>query len=141
MVDLKIVIHSEKAIVDLRKLEAVIPDYNEIAVKRAAEYLRFVVQKYFLRGPRPQILDVRTARLVNSVDTETERTGADTRAWVGTNARSDTGYNYPAYWEYDGSKHGGPRPFLAPAVERFREKWIDVWLKSLKQQVERFIAT
>jgi hypothetical protein len=139
MVELKITVYDARAKADLAELKYHISDYNEIAMKRAVEYVRGVVQKNFLRGPRPEKLNVRTARLINSVDTQTERMGDDTRAWIGTNARSDTGFNYPSYWEYDGSKHGGPRPFLRPAVEEYRERWTDVWLKSLKQQIEKFI--
>ena len=140
MVELKIRIIDARAKADLAELKYHIADYNEIAMKRAVEYVRGVVQKDFLRGPRPEKLNVRTARLINSVDTETIREGDDTRAFIGTNAKSDSGYNYPAYWEYDGSKHGGPRPFLRPAVEEYRQKWTDVWVKSLKQQIEKFIA-
>lgn len=141
MVEFKIVVHDEKAIADLSKLGEMLPDWNEIGIKRAAEFVRGVVQKYYLRGPRPEKLGVRTARLINSVDTETKREGRDTRAWVGTNAKSDSGYNYPAYWEYDGSKHGGPRPFLRPAVEEHQKQWIEVWRKGIEVQLNKYVKT
>jgi hypothetical protein len=140
MVELKIRVIDARAKADLAELKYHISDYNEKALMRAAEYVRGVVQKDFLRGPRPEKLNVRTARLINSIQAETEREGEDTRAYIGSYARSDAGYNYPAYWEYDGSKHGGPRPFLRPAVEEYRDRWTTVWVKSLKQQVEKFIA-
>jgi hypothetical protein len=140
MVEIRIVVHSEKAIADLKELYVMLPDWNELGLKRAAEFVRGVVQKHYLRGPRPEKLGVRTSRLHDSVDKDTKREGRDTRAWVGTNALSDEGYNYPSYWEYDGSKHGGPRPFLRPAVEEHKEQWIEVWRKGIETHLNKFVG-
>lgn len=140
MVDIKLRLLDEKFKKDMAALEGVLPDLLEKSFGLAAEYVRGRVQKEYLRGPRPERLGVRSARLINSIQSSTEREGDDTRAFVGSNALSTGGFNYPGYWEFDGSKHGGPRPFLAPAVEEDSEKWIGVWLRDLKRRVEAWLS-
>jgi hypothetical protein len=140
MVELHITVKDEKFRKDMDALQAVIPDMNEKALGLAAEFVRGRVQKDYLMGPRPERLEVRTARLINSIQSDVRREGKDSKAFVGSNARSPQGYNYPGYWEYDGSKHGGPRPFLGPAVEENSEKWIDIWIGALKKRLEAWLS-
>jgi hypothetical protein len=140
MVEIEIKLHDERFKADLEALKSAIPDMNERAIGLAAEFVRGRVQKDYLMGPRPERLEVRSARLIQSIQSETERDGDDTKAYVGSNARSTGGFNYPAYWEYDGSKHGGPRPFLGPAVEENAEKWVDIWIKNLGKRIEAWLS-
>jgi hypothetical protein len=140
MVELNIKLHDEKFRKDMDALQEVIPDINEKAIGLAAAFVRGRVQKDYLMGPRPERLEVRTARLIGSIQSETIREGKDTRAFVGSNAVSKEGYNYPGYWEYDGSKHGGPRPFLGPAVEDNADKWVTVWINNLKKRIEAWLS-
>ena len=140
MVELNIKLHDEKFRKDMDALQEVIPDINERAIGLAAEFVRGRVQKDYLMGPRPERLEVRTARLTQSIQSEVEREGKDSRAFVMSYARSLDGFNYPAYWEYDGSKHGGPRPFLGPAVEDNADKWVDIWINNLKKRIEAWLS-
>lgn len=140
MVEIEIKLLDERFKADLEALRRAIPDMNERAIGLAAEFVRGRVQKDYLMGPRPERLEVRSARLIQSIQSETERDGDDTKAYVMSYARSLDGFNYPAYWEYDGSKHGGPRPFLGPAVEENSEKWVDIWIKNLGKRVEAWLS-
>jgi len=140
MVEIEIKLHDEKFRKDIDALQEAIPEMNEKSLGLAAEFVRGRVQKDYLMGPRPERLDVRTARLIGSIQSKVIREGKDSKAYVGSNAVSPEGYNYPGYWEYSGSKHGGPRPFLGPAVEEHREEWIDIWIKKLKEQIEAWLS-
>jgi HK97 gp10 family phage protein len=140
MVEIEIKLKDEKFRKDMDALQAVIPEINERSLGKAAAFVAGRVQSNYLRGPRPDRLEVRTARLIGSIQSETKRDGKDTKAYVGSNAVSKEGYNYPGYWEYDGSKHGGPRPFLSPAVEENADKWINIWIGELKKRLEAWLS-
>lgn len=140
MVEIQIKLKDEKFRKDMNALEEVIPGLNTKALGLAAEFVRGRVQSNYLRGPRPERLEVRSARLIGSIQSEVIRDGKDSKAYVGSNAVSPEGFNYPGYWEYSGEKHGGPRPFLAPAVEENSEKWIDIWIKNLAQRLEAWLS-
>jgi len=140
MVELTIRLKDEKFRKDMDALQAVIPDMNAKSLGLAAEFVRGRVQKDYLMGPRPDRLEVRTARLIGSIQSDVIRDGKDSRAFVGSNAKSPEGFNYPGYWEFDGSKHGGPRPFLGPAVEENSERWINIWIGELKKRLEAWLS-
>jgi hypothetical protein len=141
MVELTIRLKDEKFRKDMDALQAVIPEMNRLSLHHAAEFVRGWVQTRYLTGPRPERLDVQSGRLKGSIQSKTELIGKDAMAWVGSNARAKkTDFNYPGYWEFDGSKHGGPRPFLGPAVEQDREEWIGIWIGELKKRLEAWLS-
>lgn len=138
--EIEIKINDEKFKKDIAALKTAIPDMVEKSLGYAAEFVRGRVQADYLRGPRPERLRVDTARLINSIQSATSRQGTEIKAFIGSNALSDTGFNYPRYWELSGSRHGGPRPFLWPAVEQNREKWVNLWITRLKGLMERWLS-
>lgn len=144
MVEISIKVHDEKFRKDIDALGAAIPEMNRLSLGRAAEQVRGWVQTKYLSGPRPEFLvsgpRPTTGRLKGSIQSETIRNGKDSKAYIGSNAKSKKGYNYPGYWEFDGSRHGGPRPFLGPAVEREKEKWINIWIGELKKRLEAWLS-
>jgi hypothetical protein len=137
MVELNIKVYDEGARQYLDDLKREIPSFIDVGLRGAADYIRGQVQLKYLRGPRPERLRVASGRLSKSIQSDV----VDHVGVVGSDAESDEGFNYPGYWEYDGSRHGGPRPFLNPAVEeqwdgamqRFEDamgKALDKWLSA-----------
>lgn len=96
---------------------------------QAADWVRGKAQSSYLRGPSPERLKIQTSRLFDSVHATVEpiASGKELVAKVKANAVSDGGFDYPAYWEWSGRKHGGPRPFLTPARDRHQDEWLRVF--------------
>ena len=102
----------------------------------AADFVRGKAQHDYLRGPRPTRLEVRTGRLRGSVRALAPKVeGKTITAEIKAKALSSTGHDYGAYWEWDGSKHGGPRPFLQPARDNHRTEWLAIFIDGF---VKRF---
>jgi hypothetical protein len=143
MVELNIKLHDEKFRKDFDALQEVIPDMNEKALGHAAAFVRGRVQKDYLRGPRPERLEVRSGRLIGSIQSAVVREGKVSKAFVGSNAVSKKGFNYPGYWENDPvfpDRKRDPRPFLNPAVEDNADKWVTVWINNLKKRIEAWLS-
>jgi len=137
-IELSVKVESKKPIRDLSRFAEAIPDAMEKALDRASLFVAGRVQKDFLQGPRPTRLRVDSGRLKLSISNFVERPSKTTvRAFVGSNAISDSGVNYPLYWEIDGSRHGGPRPFLVPAVDQNRNKTDKIIRTFMKRFLEK----
>jgi len=105
---------------------------------RAADFIRGVSQEQYLRGPRPDRLAVVSSRLFGSLRAEAKVTGKGAIGIIKANAHSDQGFDYPAYWETDGSAHGGPRPFLKPARDEHKDKWMKVFNKVFEERFNQW---
>ena len=139
--EIKIEIDSKKAINDLTALALKIPQFMLIPLRRAALWIVGQSQNKYLRGPSPQYLRKKSGRLRTSIGEETKLEGKEVIAHIGTNVKSKRGFNYPGYWEDDGTGkgHGGPRPFLAPARDRDRGKWMSIFEKEFKVRLTQWV--
>ena len=111
---------------------------------------------HHLQGPRPIKLGIVTGRLVKSfigrihyekgsVDVgnnysihKIHKTGNSIFGIKGTRAIAPNGFDYPAYWEYNGSRHGGKRPFLEPAVRAVSGQLPQIFAKSIEDKLKDF---
>jgi hypothetical protein len=105
---------------------------------RAADTVRGISQKYYLRGPRPDRLAVVSSRLFGSLRASSKLTAGGATGEVVANAKSDSGFDYPGYWELRGTRHGGPRPFLHPARDEHKDKWMQVFNRVFKETFEQW---
>ena len=100
----------------------------------AADFVRGKAQHDYLRGPRPIRLEVATGRLRGSVRALAPKIeGKTVTAEEKASALSTQGFDYPAYWEWDGSRHGGPRPFLQPARDNHQTEWHGIFLEKFEK--------
>jgi len=139
MVDISITINDKKIRKDLEDLGRNILPLALRPIHIAAQWIAGQIQKNYLRGPRPERLTVDSSRLIGSISSSAGIEGNEIIGHVGTNVRSDTGFNYPEYWEHRGTKHGGPRPFLQPARDDNRAKWLKIFEKELRVRVEKWL--
>jgi hypothetical protein len=105
---------------------------------RAADTVRGISQKEYLRGPRPDKLAVATGRLFGSLRASSTLTSGGAKGEVVANAVSSGGFDYPGYWELRGTRHGGPRPFLRPARDEHKDKWMQVFNQAFKETFEQW---
>ena len=137
-IELSVKIDTKKPIKDLDRFAKAIPTAMEKAMDRASLFIAGRVQKDFLQGPRPTRLRVGEGRLKLSINNFVERPSKGiVRAFIGSNALADSGFNYPLYWEISGSRHGGPRPFLVPAVDANRKKADKIIRDSMKRDLTK----
>jgi len=140
MVDISITLDDRKVRRDLNGLADSILPLALRPVHIAAQWVAGRVQKDYLRGPRPEHLEVDTGRLRGSIHSMTVLTKNGIEGHVGTNVRGLRGFNYPKYWELDGSAHGGPRPFLAPARDENWFKIAAIFKKEFKARLEKWLS-
>lgn len=109
-----------------RNMRRRFPKITSRAMLDTAEWGAKQVPPLYLKGPRPDRLvsdPVRgtTGRLARGIAGDVVATEKTTGViYVKNHVKSPRGFDYPAYWETDGSAHGGPRPFLKPFLH---EKW------------------
>jgi len=139
MADIRLTVEDEIAQGKLSDLMRKIPKLAERPMMIAAQMVAGISQKEYLRGPRPDRLAVKTGRLRSSISTKVEVEGDMIVGHVGTNVVSTGGYNYPGYWENRG-RNGKPRPFLKPARENHRNKWVGTFLREFKKELLNFLS-
>lgn len=102
---------------DLDKFERVLPKAALKAMRSTAQFASLFVTKY-LHGPRPMFLQSVSNTLRTHIGYTAELHGRDVYGYIGTNAKSKKGFNYPEYWEQGIENHNrrGLRKFLAPAI-------------------------
>jgi len=126
-------------------IEALNQSMCEIGIRAAGKYLQ---------GPGPKHLNILTGRLLRSMmgsysfHSEPGAYGTDYGIHTieikgdkiigtkGTEAKAPDGEDYPAYWEYDGSRHGGPRPFLHPASRDVESKIPGIFNRRIKTFID-----
>ena len=116
-------------------------DLKEIVLEpmyRAADYIRGVAQKQYLTAGAPDHLNVRTGRLRASVRAEAKIESGQAVGIVQARAESNQGFDYAAYWEHSGSRHGGPRPFLAPARDEHKDEWMQIFNKVFAERFNKW---
>ncbi len=138
-VKLSVKVENKASIKDIKKFAKRIPTALERATERGALFVAGRVQKDYLQGPSPVRLAKKSTRLFMSITqfVERERKGV-VRGFIGTNVVSQKGgFNYPFYWETSGAAHGGPRPFLVPAIIQNRRKIDKIIVKSMKKDLSK----
>ena len=138
MVNLKIDVKSDKAIKALNKLIRKVPELAVRPMSVAVQYIAGAAQEKYLRGPRPIHLAVNTGALRKSISTKVILKDKTIEAHVGTNQVSKTGFNYPWYWEFKGH-NDKPRPFLRPARDNYKDKWVKIFVDEFKKELKKWI--
>lgn len=139
MVEPKIRIDDEEA---QRALRALGREAGKLAVEPmsiAAQWLAGQTAKRYLRGPRPERLTTDTGRLIGSIGSKVEERKGEIIGHVGTNVVSNTGFNYPEYWEKRGTRHGGPRPFLNPAKDELKQRWRTLFRNEYTKRLKEWL--
>jgi len=136
MVEVRLDYSEVKKMIDAIRKE--FPGFLIKPLYRAADYIRGVSQKDYLRGPRPDRLGTVSGRLFGSMRAEAKIIGDGAVGIIKANARSDQGFDYPAYWENIGAKHGGPRSFLKPARDEHKDEWMRVFSKAFEERFNQW---
>jgi len=116
-------------------------DLKEIVLQpmyRAADYIRGVAQKQYLRGPRPTHLQTDTGNLWKGVRAEARIESGQAVGIIQARAESKQGFDYAAYWELSGSRHGGPRQFLAPARDEHEDEWMQIFNRVFAERFNKW---
>jgi hypothetical protein len=113
------------------------------AVRRELGAIGAMMRDYIRsRKLQGQVLRKQTGKLWKSIGYSVTDSGNQLSVSIGTDARSDIkktpirtaggrftgktktsgGFPYGAYWETSGKNHGGPRPFLRPALDEKRQE-------------------
>jgi hypothetical protein len=110
----------------LRNMKRRFPDIVSRAMLDTAEWGAKQIPPLYLKGPRPDNLVSdpgrgTTGRLARGIAGDVVATEKTTGViYVKNHVKSPRGFDYPSYWEYRGTRHGGPRPFLKPFLQ---EQW------------------
>jgi len=116
-----------KTIADLDRLKAINTEAMKLAMLDTVKYAALFVRGE-LQGPRPSRL-ISKHGLTNRIGFDVEQSGKLTIGYIGTNIKSEKGFNYPEWWEVRAhawkreNRHASvsPRPFLKPAVINNKE--------------------
>ena len=135
MTDIKLAINSARAERLLRKLHPIVRESVEKTMESVGSWGKRHVKGDFLNGPRPRRLRQDTGKLYKSIKYSVEKSGNNFLTHIGTNVLSKKGFNYPEYWEYRGTKHGGPRPFLHPLLDEKGRDLQNVFNMVLRKEI------
>ena len=119
--NINVTVDNRATLDDIHRLELALPRAELKGMQNAVDYAVLMVPK-FLKGPRPDHLDVKSGNLSQYISGVVEKLGNNVDGYIGTNVKSNKGFNYPEYWEESGSAHGGPRPFLRPTIETYNKQ-------------------
>ena len=137
MANIKVTIDTTEVEKALLALTMRVPFLALAPMKKVGIFIAGRSQKEYLRGPRPIRLRVDTSRLRGSIDSEAHLEGKNIITTVGTNVKSDSGYNYPGRWEFGKNS----RPFLQPAREDHRDKWFNIFWKDFKKNLDKWLKS
>lgn len=120
------------------KLAGEVTNKMQAGMVRALSSIGRIGAQDWLQGPKPEKLNIFKGKLIRAMIgshgfgggikatgavsisskggwIKAEKVGRFIRGEIGVDVQSPEGFDYPEYWEFRGSKHGGPRPFLNPA--------------------------
>lgn len=110
--NVRVEIKTNDTVRDMRRLKAAMPKFHARGLTAAGQYLVGQVQKNKLQG---QALNRDSSRLIGSIDFDIVKRGLDQILYIGSNAKSKKGFNYPKYWEMEATRVP-PRPYLEPTI-------------------------
>ena len=117
-------------------------DLKEIVLEpmyRVADYIRGISQRDYLTAAGPQYLNVgKTHTLRRSVRAESKIEGGRAVGIISARALSDRGFDYAAYWELSGSRHGGPRKFLTDARDQHQDEWMQIFNRVFAERFNKW---
>lgn len=98
------------------------------AYKEISPVLVRITRTRYLSG---QVLNIRTKRLWISIRTLIKKSKDRPRLFLGTEATSDKGFGYGAYWFHEG------RDFLNPPIRRNLDRLTKLMAKHLVEEYKR----